>query len=278
MIELPEVETIRRDLEREVVGKRVKAVEVEVARIVSRSGNRKKFASRIEKAKITDVRRRGLLLLLDLDTGDILVTDLGSGARFQRNANKDAVEPNTAVVVTFTQQGQLRLIDADGEAQMFLVDAENLEEELPELAALGFDPVDQPMSWTVFGEMLRQSDVTLRAFLLDSSSVVGLGPLYSDEILFNSGLRYDRTTQSLTTQEIRRFYRALVETLHDALKYRGSSLDDGKYLDLFGKPGSYQEHHNVYERAGELSPRSRKPIVRSKVSGVWTYYCEQSQV
>ena len=50
------------------------------------------------------------------------------------------------------------------------------------------------------------------------------------------------------------------------------------YVDLFGKPGSYQEHHNVFQRAGDLSPRSRKPIVRTKVGGVWTYYCDQSQV
>lgn len=278
MMELPEVETIRRDLEREVVGKRVKAVEVEVAKTVSRSGNRKKFAGRLDKAKFTEVRRKGLLLLMGLDTGDVLVTDLGTGGRLRRAANKDAVEPGTVVTITFTQQGQLRLIDLDGKAAMFIVDGENLDDELPELAALGFDPVEEPMSWTAFGEILRTNDVTLRAFLLDSSSVAGLGHVYADEIMFNSGLRYDRTTQSLSAQEIRRFYRALVETLHDALKYRGSTLENGKYLDLFGKPGSFQEHHNVHQRAGDLSPRSRKPIVRTKVSGVWTYYCEQSQV
>jgi formamidopyrimidine-DNA glycosylase len=278
MIELPEVETIRRDLEREVVGKRVKSVEVEVPKTVSRSGNRKKFAARLEKAKITETSRKGLLMLLNLEGGDVLVIDLGGAAQLRRTPNKEPIESGTTAVIGFTQQGQLRLIDPDGKAQMFIVDGENLEEELPEVAALGFDPVEQPMSWTAFGEILRRSDVTLRAFLLDSSAVVGIGPLYADEILFNSGLRYDRKTRSLTAQELRRMYRALVETLHDALKYRGSTLEDGKYLDLFGKPGSYQEHHNVYQRAGELSPRSRKPIVRSKVSGVWSYYCEQSQV
>jgi formamidopyrimidine-DNA glycosylase len=278
MIELPEVETMRRDLEREVVGKRVKLVDVDVPRTVSRSGNRKKFAARLDKAKFSGVERRGLLILMELDTGDVLIVDLASRAQLRRAANKDEIGPGTTVIITFTQQGQLRLVDPDGKASMFIVDGENLETEVPELAALGFDPVEQPMSWTAFGELLRRSEVTLRAFLLDSSSIVGLGPLYTDEILFNAGLRYDRITQSLTAQEIRRFYRAIVETLHDALKYRGTTLEDGKYLDVFGKPGSYQEHLNVYQRHGELSPRSRKPIVRTKVSGVWTYYCDQSQV
>ena len=76
----------------------------------------------------------------------------------------------------------------------------------------------------------------------------------------------------------RELLRSVVTVLNDAVKYRGTTLEDGSYVDLFGKPGSYQEHLSVYQRAGELSPRSRRPIVRSKVGGRWTYYCEQSQV
>ena len=92
--------------------------------------------------------------------------------------------------------------------------------------------------------------------------MAGLGNMYSDEILFAAGLRYDRTASGLSTQEIRRLYRSVVETLHDAVKYRGSTLADQGYVDLFGKAGDYQEHHKVYARdgspAGAAGPRSRR--------------------
>ena len=134
------------------------------------------------------------------------------------------------------------------------------------------------MSWTDFWRHLHSHETKLKTLLMDDTFVVGIGPMYADEVLFHAGLRYDRVSNSLTTQEIRRLYRALVETLFDAVKYRGSSVEGSAYVDVFGERGSYQDHHAVYQKDGALSPRSRRPIVKSKFGGVWTYYCEQSQV
>jgi hypothetical protein len=110
------------------------------------------------------------------------------------------------------------------------------------------------VSWTLFAEMLRGQKVKLKAFLLDQTVLAGLGDLYVDEILFAAGLRPDRIAGSLTTQEIRRLYRSLVETLHDAIKYRGTSLDDDTYVDLHGKPAS-------------TSSTSRSTSARSRPAG-----------
>ena len=110
--------------------------------------------------------------------------------------------------------------------------AEELADNYPNLAALGFDPVDQPMSWTVFGQRLVREDRTLRQLLMDPKFVVGLGPVYSDEILHAALLRHDRKANELITQEIRRLYRAIVETVHNAVKHRGTSLDGS--ADVFG--------------------------------------------
>ena len=118
----------------------------------------------------------------------------------------------------------------------------------------------------------------LKAFLMDQTIIAGLGNIYADEILFAAGLRYDRQTDSLSTQEMRRLYRSVVETLHDAIKYRGSTLSDGQYVDLQGKPGEYQEHHQVYDREGLACRRCRSPIVRIKANQRSTFYCEQCQV
>ena len=281
MIALPEIETIRRDLDRELSGLRIKSVEVMAAGYAKRSGGVKKFVGRLEKMKITSVRRRGLFLIIGLDSEDVVVAHLGSGGQLRRHANRDEVEPNTMVSITFTKSGQLRLLDGTGDAELFLVNAEKLVEEVPELDGLGIDPLDQPVPWRMFGQMLLAQDAKLKAVLTDDRVVVGLGELYSDEILFAAGLRYDRLPNSLGPQEVRRLHRAMVETLHDAAKHRGATLEDGLYVDVHGEPGGYEEYLNVFKQAGQKGrpcPRCHRPIQKYRFRRRWTYYCEQCQI
>jgi formamidopyrimidine-DNA glycosylase len=276
--ELPEVETLRRELEREVVGLRVKGVEVNDVRSIRRHGKKAPFVKLLDGAKITAVNRRGKYLVLSLDTGSVLVIHLGMSGQLRRNAAKDATEPHTRVVLTFTQKGQLRFIDPRKFGELFVVPADTIDDEVPELAHLGFDPVEQPVSWTSFGQALVSRSVKLKPLLMDQKFIAGIGNIYADEILYNAGLRYDRLSDSLSTQEIRRLYRSLVETLHDAIKYRGSTLADGQYVDLQGRAGEFQEHHQVYDREGEACRRCRGSIVRIKANSRSTFFCAQCQV
>ncbi|MET1049471.1 MAG: bifunctional DNA-formamidopyrimidine glycosylase/DNA-(apurinic or apyrimidinic site) lyase [Acidimicrobiales bacterium] len=278
MPELPEVETIRRELERDIVGLRIKDVEVNDLRSIRRHGKKAPFVKLLDGAKVTHVHRRGKYLVLSLDTGSVLVIHLGMSGQLRRNAAKDAAEPHTRVVLTFTQKGQLRFIDPRKFGEMFVVDADAVDDEVPELAHLGFDPVEQAVSWTRFGQALVNRSVKLKPLLMDQKFIAGIGNIYADEILYGAGLRYDRLSDSLSTQEIRRLYRSLVETLHDAIKYRGSTLADGQYVDLQGKPGEYQEHHQVYDREGQACRRCRAVIVRVKANQRSTFFCEQCQV
>lgn len=281
MIALPEIETIRRDLDRELSGLRIKSVEVFETGHAKRSGGAKKFAARLEKMKITNVRRRGLYLIMGLDSEDVMVAHLGSGGQLRRHANRDSIEPNTAVAITFTKSGQLRLVDGTGDATLFLANAEKLIEEVPELGGLGIDPLEQPVPWRMFGEILLAQDAKLKAVLTDDRVVVGLGEMYSDEILFAAGLRFDRLPNSLGPQEVRRLHRAMVETLHDAAKHRGATLEDGFYVDVHGKPGGYEEYLNVFKQAGKDGrpcSRCHRPIQKYRFRRRWTYYCEQCQI
>src|SRR5687768_12958410 len=101
MPELPEVETIRRDLDREAVGKRIKSVDVSGMRTIRRHPNKKHFIAKLEGAKISGVERRGKFLLMRLDTGDVLVVHLGMSGQLLRTQAKDAVAKHTHVVMTF---------------------------------------------------------------------------------------------------------------------------------------------------------------------------------
>ncbi|MDW3219148.1 MAG: DNA-formamidopyrimidine glycosylase family protein [Acidimicrobiales bacterium] len=274
MFEIPEVETVKRDLDRDLVGKKVKEAEAMSMKTLGRYKNRKAFTSQLEGMKILGVERKGLYITIVLDGDSTLVVDLGSTGSLRRNANKDAVESDTEIVITFTQHGQLRLLDSGNSAQAFVVDTDALADELPELDGYGLDPVDEPVSWTAFGRSLLQHQTKLKTLLTDSSFVVGIDDIYADEILYHAGLRHDRLSDSLSSQEIRRLHRAVVGTLHDAIKYRGTSVESRPFIDPFGQPGEYAEHLEVWGKHGQLSGRSRLPIQRVKFGGSWTYYCD----
>jgi formamidopyrimidine-DNA glycosylase len=277
--ELPEVETIRRDLEREVVGKRLKSVEVTGMRSIRRHPNKKHFISKLEGHKIAGVKRRGKYLVFKLDGPDVLVAHLGmSGQLLRSKGTKDPLVKHTHVVFTFTQGGALRFVDPRTFGELFVTAEDELENQVPELAHLGFDPVDDMMSWTKFGELLLARKAKLKVLLMDQRFVAGIGNIYSDEILFAAGLRYDRSSDSLTSQEVRRLYRAMVETLQEAIKHRGSSLSDEQYRDLFGEKGDFQTMHKVYDREGEACRRCRSTIIKVKVNGRSSFLCPQCQV
>ena len=279
MAEQPELETLRRDLDRDIGGKRIKTVEVPGSGAIPRHTNKKQFSTLLEGAKVTSVVRRDLLLVVKLDTGEALVIDIQNGGQLRRQAAKEAVDKRTKVVVTFTQGGQLRAIDDTGNLELFVVPFDELATAVPALATLGVDILDEPVSWTVFGErMLRHRDVKLRALLLDRTVIAGIGPVYADEILHASGLRPDREVSSLSTQEIRRFYRAVVETLHEAAKHRGVTTSDGQYHDLTGKPGGWTESLQVFERDGQACLRCRGVVSKVRQGNKTVYLCEACQV
>ena len=279
MAEQPEIETLRRDLDREIGGKRIKTVEVPGSGLIPRHTNKKQFAGLLEGAKIGSVQRRDLLLVAKLDTGDALVIDIHDGGQLRRSAAKDPVDKPTKAVITFTQGGQLRILDTTGHAEAFVVALDQLATAVPELAELGFDVLDEPVSWTSFGErMLRHRSAKLRNLLLDRSVISGIGPVYADEILHASGLRPDREVASLSTQEIRRFFRAVVETLHEGAKHRGVTTSDGQYHDLAGKAGGWTDQLQVFERDGLACLRCRGVVSKIRMANRTSYLCESCQV
>jgi formamidopyrimidine-DNA glycosylase len=299
MPELPEVETLRQDLSREVPGKKIKAVSVANGRSVRRHPSAKHFRTPLEGRTIKSVSRLGKYLLLILDSGDTLVVHLGmSGQLLRVKSVKDPKPKHTHVVITFTQGGELRYVDPRTFGELFVStpplkadgtalspvsgttggDGAAIRKAIPELAHLGFDPVEDMMSWDRFGLLLHQHKAGIKAMLMDQTFTAGIGNLYSDEMLYQAGLRYDRAANTLTATEVRRLYRAMVETLADAIKHRGSSLADEQYRDLFGEVGDFQGSHQVYDREGQACRRCRNVIVRVKTGGRSTFFCEHCQV
>jgi formamidopyrimidine-DNA glycosylase len=207
------------------------------------------------------------------------VIHLGMSGQLRRAAGtKEVMAKHTHVVITFTQGGQLRFIDPRTFGEMFVTELDGIEDNVDELAHLGLDPLESAMSWDYFGELVAQRHMKLKAALMDQKFIAGIGNIYSDEILHHAGLRYDRMSDELRPEEVRRLYRAVIEVLQDGVKYRGSSLADEQYVDLFGKKGGYQDHHQVYARDGQACLRCRRAIVREKFGGRSTFFCPYCQV
>lgn len=278
MPELPEVETVRRDLAREVVGRAVKAVAVTGTRSVRRQ-QKDVFVERLVGRTITGTVRRGKYLALVLDDGSWLVAHLRMSGQLLLADDPEQPQPkHTHVTITFASGDQLRFVDPRTFGEMFVMQPDELATGAPEIGALGFDPVESLVSWLEFGRLLLGRNQALKALLMDQKAVAGLGNIYSDEILHAAGLRYDHVSSRLTPQEVRRLYRSMVEVISEAIKARGSSLADQQYVDLRGAPGSYQMQHQVYAREGQACPRCRGTIERAKFQQRSTFYCPHCQV
>jgi formamidopyrimidine-DNA glycosylase len=279
-VELPEVEVMRRDLEKDVVGRRIKSAEVKSSRnamrVIRRHAKRKDFTARLEGRKLTKVERRGKYVLLHLDSGDVWITHFGMSGQFQRGNGRVVLEPHTHVVVTFQQGGDLRFVDPRTFGEMFVTSGDELG-KVKELQHIAIDPLDQVFTWPTFQYLLAERATKMKQLLMDQKFISGLGNIYSDEVLFAAGLRYDRPSNTLSSQEVRRLYRAIQETLQEAIKMRGTTLGDEAYVDLFGKPGEFQAELKVYGREGEPCRRCRTPIETVKVSQRTSYFCPQCQ-
>ena len=300
MPELPEVETIRRDLHGEVVGQEdqvgrggQRALRAPPRRAPSTSapGSRAAPSSRSAGWASTCCWRLddGDTLVVHLGmSGQLLRVKIGQGAQAQAHPRGDHLHPGRAAALRRSPdlRRAVRLHAAAQDRRH--ADQPGLghgrrgraaiRKAIPELAHLGFDPLEDVMSWDRFGLLLHQHKAGVKALLMDQSFVAGIGNIYSDEILFAAGLRYDRLSNSLTAPEVRRLYRAMVETLAEAIKHRGSSLADEQYRDLFGEIGDYQGQHQVYDREGQPCRRCRNAIVRVKTGGRSTFFCEHCQV
>lgn len=280
---LVEVEVIRRDLEKEIVSRRIKEADIRpgtnAMKVFPRHGRRKEIQELLEGAKVEGVSRIGMKLLFDLDNSHVMVVDLGPAGQLHKTSASDAVMPHTHLIIGFTIGGQLRYVDPQKSGEIFVMPKDDLKDG-ESLRDFALDPFEDQIAWTRFGEMMADRATTLKRLLMDDSFIVGLGDIYSDEVLFVSGLRADKPSNKLSSQDVRRLYRALTETLQDALKARGvapTAESDEEYTDLHGASGTFEAALQVYEREGESCRRCRNTVVKESIDGMLTYFCPQCQ-
>lgn len=277
MPELPEVEVVRRDLERDTVGRRIKEVQVKLPRIIRRHKSRKEFSEGLIGGKITRVDRRGKYLLVHLDNAHVLVMHLGMSGRIERSTGRKTLEKHTHCIIKFQSGGELRFIDMRQFGELFVTAADGLE-GVKELQHIALDPLADSFTWQLFSELIASRKMKLKSLLMDQKFISGIGNIYSDEILWTAGLRHDRPSDGLTSQEVRRLYRAMQEVLQDGIRHGGVTLEDETYRNIYGKSGEFQQHLKAYGQEERPCRRCRTPIVRERWGNRSTYFCPQCQV
>ena len=277
MPELPEVETVRRGLERFAVGRRVNGVEVGRERTVRRT-SRQAVIDGLTDTTILAANRRGKYLLLPLDSGDEVMIHLRmSGQVLVAAAGADR-PPHTHVVIHLDDGNEMWFVDPRTFGEVVVFDPDHVDVEIPDLAKLGPDPIADEITLRDFRRILRRRHRQIKPLLLDQHVIAGIGNIYADEILHEARLRPDRLSDELSPASERRLHDAVHRILRQAIAQGGSTLGDAQYVDLFGDWGTYQHAHVVYGRTGERCTTCGVGWIRRTVSAQRsTHYCPRCQ-
>lgn len=273
MPELPEVETIRRDLEEKIKGKRIEGVIIKNEKSV-KAPTPQQFVQKMEKKMLDETSRRGKYLILGLDSGDSLVLHLGMTGRLIYSRAGEEVD-YSRVIFLLENDAQLSFTDIRGFGGLWFVPDERFGEVVPTLAKLGPEPLEKNFTLKKFKKLLEGKRGKIKTLLMDQTFIAGIGNVYAQEALFLSGIHPTRSPSSLLHQEIEKLYHNLLNVLREAISYRGSSINS--YVDLDGRQGNYEPRLRVYGRGGSNCPRCGCVIERMEVGGRGTYLCSRCQ-
>ena len=282
MPELPEVETVRRGIERRAVGRTIERVEVFRERTVRRQ-SREAIIDGLSGVGIVSARRRGKYLLCDLNSGSVLMMHLRMSGRVLVVPAGTPRPAHTHVVMHLSpdpqgQRHEMWFVDPRTFGEVVVFDAVDERRVAPELAKLGPDPLVDGLDEAVLAAILSGRRGNLKALLLDQRRIAGIGNIYADEILHRARLRHNRLPSRLDAKSRRRLLAAIHQILNDAVAKGGSTLDDTQYVGVDGDSGWFQTEHRVYDRAGERCITCRKArIVRRVVAGRSTCFCPRCQ-
>jgi formamidopyrimidine-DNA glycosylase len=269
--ELPEVETVVRDLRGPLVGRRLASLELSRKALRRRWSNRWKAA--LVGRMVRDVGRRGKWIMIDLE-GPILLVHLGMTGQFVIAPAGQPRPLHTHMV--FGLEGgrdELRFRDIRRFGSATLFPDRPLLEKFFEASRLGPEPFDlDPAYWRA---CLARTSRNLKAILLDQRVLAGVGNIYADEALFEAGLAPTFRGKDLSSRQADRLRRAVVTVLGRGIAKRGSSIRD--YVGGSGLMGQYQKEFRVYGRTGEPCGRCRAAIARIRLAGRSTHFCPQCQ-
>jgi formamidopyrimidine-DNA glycosylase len=277
MPELPEVETIRRQLQKLIVSKKIKEVKVNLPKMVKLS--LAEFKKAVKGTVIKKVGRRAKILIIELSNGwSILIHLKMSGRLIFRRKGEELKEQDKKwnhLVYYFTDGDRLFHNDLRQFGYVKLVKTGELDDFFKK-EKFGPEPLDKNFTFSEFSTILKsRPKAKIKQFLMDPKNIAGIGNIYSDEILFFAGIHPLRRNKDLKPTEIKKIFQGIKKILPLALKSRGTSQD--MYLDALGQKGNYVPKLKVYGREGEKCKKCGGAIKRLKIGGRSAHFCPSCQ-
>lgn len=273
MPELPEVETVTRDLRELVVGRRVVRVDLRDSQLVRRPSPAE-FARRLAGQTFIAASRVAKVALLALSSGDYLAIQLMVTGQLILHRPDDAVAASTRLILDLDDGSQLRMNDDNGYAKVLLLPQEDLAAAL-RLDRLGPDPTAPDFSLEAFRARIRGRRGRLKPLLLDQGFLAGLGNIYVDEALFRARIHPGREVKSLSEDEVERLYAAIREVLSRGIELRGTTI--ATYRDVRGRKGGFQQELRVFRRKGKPCFACNTRISVTDLAGRDTHFCPHCQ-
>lgn len=269
MPELPEVETVRRSLERLIVGQTIMTVEVRESRL--RRPLAPDFATALTGRTLQQIMRRGKYLYFLLDDGRVWLVHLGMTGQLMAETSTASLLPHDHVLIALSNGQRLRYNDP----RRFGLMAVGSESEITALTKLGVEPLSSAFTSRYLWTKTRATQRTIKDLLMDQRVVAGIGNIYASELLFRAEVRPHRVVATLNQHATAQVVKATKAVLREAIRHRGSSISD--YLDGEGKPGSFQARFRVYDREGKPCRVCATPIRRETHGGRSAFFCPTCQ-
>ncbi|MFH1441642.1 MAG: DNA-formamidopyrimidine glycosylase [Candidatus Omnitrophota bacterium] len=265
MPELPEVETVKKELVKAVLGKKIAEIIINNLKVIKHP-KKKDFVKNLKNAVIKNIIRKGKLLIVELSSGKSLTIHLKMTGQliYPGDAKNSRVsfKLSDGKYLDFNDRrlfGELRLLD-DWKALKFIKE-------------LGPEPFE--ISQQQFKKMLAGKKTKIKPLIMDQSFIAGVGNLYAAEALFRARVNPLRQAVSLSGKETKDLFNAIIYILKKAIKHQGSSVD--QYVQLNGQAGGYAKFHKVYGRQGKPCLICKTPIKRIALAGRGTYFCPKCQ-
>ncbi len=275
MPELPEVETIRKELVKDILGKKIKKVEVLVKKQFI--GNPKKLVNQ----KITSINRKGKIISMKLKNNFYLNIHLKLTGQLLFTKKKDFIFKNkipfnrtetlpgntTRIILTFTDGSFLYFNDLRKFGWMKV----NKKPEEPK----GADVVSKKFTLQFFSLQTEKTSKPIKLLLMDQDKIAGIGNIYANDALFLAHIHPMRKSNSLTVPEKNKLYNSILKVINEGLRYNGSS--DESYILPDSTVGHYQNHFRVYGQEDLPCKKCKTPIKRAKHAGRSYFFCPHCQ-
>ncbi len=271
MPEIAEVETVRNVLKKQILNKKIKDVNIIYDKIIE--NNPDEFKKILINNSFKDILRRGKWLIFELDKY-YLLSHLRMEGKYFLKDHKEEINKHEHLIITFTDNIDLRYHDTRKFGRMKIVKKEDLE-NTEEIKKQGMEPNSKGLTKEYLKDKFNNKKLPMKTILLDQTIISGLGNIYADEVLFQSQINPLRKASTISLEECAKIVSSTNEIITNAIKNGGTTIRS--YTSSLGVSGSYQNYLKVHKREGKNCVVCGNIIKKIKIGGRSTYYCEHCQ-